>query len=152
MRQHADNPVFWYPWCEEAFHDAKKFNKPIMLSIGYSACHWCHVMAHESFEDQDTADILNDSFINIKVDREERPDIDKIYQMAQTSIHPDWYPNAKVYCDGQLILKVGSTKPRLNVDIWSGNHPFYTGSQKILDTEGRVERFMRKYGIEKTDE
>ena len=86
LRQHADNPVFWYPWCDEAFHDAKKFNKPIMLSIGYSACHWCHVMAHESFEDQDTANILNDSFINIKVDREERPDIDKIYQMSQSII------------------------------------------------------------------
>ena len=86
LRQHADNPVFWYPWCDEAFHDAKKFNKPIMLSIGYSACHWCHVMAHESFEDQDTADILNDGFINIKVDREERPDIDKIYQMSQSII------------------------------------------------------------------
>ena len=68
--------------------------------------------------------------------------------MAKTSIHPEWYLNAKVYCDGQLIMKIDSTKPRLNVDIWSGNHPFYTGSQKILDTEGRVERFMRKYGIE----
>ena len=60
---------------------------------------------------------------------------------------PKWYKNAKVYCDGQLIMKVGSTQKRLNVDIWSGNHPFYTGSQKILDTEGRVKRFMRKYGI-----
>jgi large subunit ribosomal protein L31 len=69
-------------------------------------------------------------------------------KMVKPNIHPQWYPNAKVYCDGQLIMKVGSTKPRLNVDIWSGNHPFYTGSQKILDTEGRVERFMRKYGIE----
>ena len=64
--------------------------------------------------------------------------------MAKASIHPEWYPNAKVYCDGQLIMKVGSTKPRLNVDIWSGNHPFYTGSQKIMDTEGRVEKFMKK--------
>ena len=69
-----------------------------------------------------------------------------ISKMVKTT-HPEWYPNAKVYCDGQLIMKVGSTQPRLNVDIWSGNHPFYTGSQKILDTEGRVERFMRKYGI-----
>jgi len=74
-----------------------------------------------------------------------------IYKMAKDSIHPEWYPNAKVYCDGQLVMKVGSTQPRLNVDIWSGNHPFYTGSQKILDSEGRVERFMRKYGI-KTQE
>jgi large subunit ribosomal protein L31 len=72
--------------------------------------------------------------------------------MAKKSIHPEWYPIAKVYCDGQLVLKVGSTKSRLNVDIWSGNHPFYTGSQKILDTEGRVERFMRKYGIENQTE
>jgi large subunit ribosomal protein L31 len=66
--------------------------------------------------------------------------------MPKSGIHPEWYPNAKVYYDGQLIMKVGSTKKVLNVDIWSGNHPFYTGSQQILDTEGRVERFMRKYG------
>ena len=86
LKQHADNPVFWYPWGDEAFAEAKRSNKPIMLSIGYSACHWCHVMAHESFEDQETADILNNNFINIKVDREERPDIDKIYQMSQSII------------------------------------------------------------------
>ena len=86
LQQHADNPVDWYPWCDEAFEIAKKTNKPIMLSIGYSACHWCHVMAHESFEDQDTADILNTHFINIKVDREERPDVDKVYQMSQSII------------------------------------------------------------------
>jgi large subunit ribosomal protein L31 len=70
--------------------------------------------------------------------------------MSKSDIHPTWYPNAKVYYDGQLIMKVGSTKPILNVDIWSGNHPFYTGSQKIIDTEGRVERFLRKYGLEET--
>ena len=68
--------------------------------------------------------------------------------MPKNSIHPTWYDNAKVYCDGQLIMKVGSTQPKLNVDIWSGTHPFYTGSLKIIDTEGRVERFMRKYGLE----
>lgn len=68
--------------------------------------------------------------------------------MPKSDLHPKWYRNAKVYCDGQLILKVGATKPLLNVDIWSGNHPFYTGSQKIVDTEGRVDRFMRKYGLE----
>lgn len=67
--------------------------------------------------------------------------------MPKKDIHPTWYPESKVYCDGQLIMTVGSTKPELNVDIWSGNHPFYTGSQKILDSEGRVERFMRKYGM-----
>ena len=82
LKQHADNPVFWYPWGDEAFAEAKRSNKPIMLSIGYSACHWCHVMAHESFEDQETADILNNNFINIKVDREERPDLDFVFQSS----------------------------------------------------------------------
>jgi small subunit ribosomal protein S9 len=71
-----------------------------------------------------------------------------IYFMPKNSIHPEYYSNAKVYCDGQLVMKVGSTKPVLKVDIWSGTHPFYTGSQKLIDTEGRVERFMRKYGID----
>jgi|TARA_B100001142_G_C14312087_1_gene647033 large subunit ribosomal protein L31 len=68
--------------------------------------------------------------------------------MPKSNIHPQWYAESKVYCDGQLVMTVSSTKPELNVDIWSGNHPFYTGSEKMLDTEGRVERFMRKYGIE----
>jgi large subunit ribosomal protein L31 len=67
--------------------------------------------------------------------------------MPKKDIHPTWYPESKVYCDGQLIMTVGSTKAELNVDIWSGNHPFYTGSQRILDSEGRVERFMKKYGM-----
>ncbi|MGN0455631.1 MAG: thioredoxin domain-containing protein [Acutalibacteraceae bacterium] len=79
LLQHAENPVNWYPWCEEAFTKAKEENKPIFLSIGYSTCHWCHVMAHESFEDDRTAGILNRYFISIKVDREERPDIDSVY-------------------------------------------------------------------------
>ena len=77
--QHAENPVDWYPWCKEAFEKAKSEDKPIFLSIGYSTCHWCHVMAHESFEDEKTAKILNKHFISIKVDREERPDIDSVY-------------------------------------------------------------------------
>src|ERR671929_1620831 len=80
LLQHAYNPVEWYPWGEDAFQRAKKEDKPIFLSIGYSACHWCHVMAHESFEDEEIAKIMNENFINIKVDREERPDIDDIYQ------------------------------------------------------------------------
>jgi large subunit ribosomal protein L31 len=68
-------------------------------------------------------------------------------KMAKPDIHPKWYPDAKVYCNGQVVMTVGSTKPELHVDVWSGNHPFYTGTQKIIDTEGRVERFMRKYGM-----
>jgi uncharacterized protein YyaL (SSP411 family) len=86
LLQHADNPVDWYPWGDEALLAAKREDKPILLSIGYSACHWCHVMAHESFEHPGTAALMNQLFVNIKVDREERPDLDKIYQVAQQLI------------------------------------------------------------------
>jgi len=82
LLQHAHNPVDWYPWCEEAFEKARTESKPIFLSVGYSTCHWCHVMAHESFEDADVAGLLNEVFVCIKVDREERPDIDKVYMDA----------------------------------------------------------------------
>jgi len=82
LQQHARNPVDWWPWCGEALELARGQNRPILLSIGYSACHWCHVMAHESFEDPETAEVMNRLFVNIKVDREERPDLDKIYQTA----------------------------------------------------------------------
>ena len=84
LLQHAHNPVNWYPWGPAALEKARRENKPILLSVGYSACHWCHVMAHESFEDPDTADLMNRLFVNIKVDREERPDIDKIYQTSHS--------------------------------------------------------------------
>jgi len=86
LLQHADNPVDWHPWNEESLRLAKEQGKPILLSIGYSACHWCHVMAHESFENEDTAALMNELFINIKVDREERPDLDKLYQTAHSMI------------------------------------------------------------------
>ena len=82
LQQHSDNPVDWYPWGEEALARARAEDKPILLSIGYSACHWCHVMAHESFEDADVAAVMNAHYVNIKVDREERPDLDQIYQLA----------------------------------------------------------------------
>ncbi|MBK9116951.1 MAG: thioredoxin domain-containing protein [Betaproteobacteria bacterium] len=82
LQQHADNPVDWYPWGEEALAKARAEDKPILLSVGYSACHWCHVMAHESFEDPAVAAAMNDAFVNVKVDREERPDLDQIYQTA----------------------------------------------------------------------
>ncbi len=82
LLQHKHNPVDWHPWGDEALRLAREQDKPVLLSIGYSACHWCHVMAHESFEDEQTAALMNEYFINIKVDREERPDLDKIYQLA----------------------------------------------------------------------
>ncbi|MHA1517322.1 MAG: thioredoxin domain-containing protein [Alphaproteobacteria bacterium] len=82
LLQHKDNPVHWRAWGPETFAEAKAANKPILLSIGYAACHWCHVMAHESFEDEATAKVMNNLFVNIKVDREERPDVDVIYMSA----------------------------------------------------------------------
>ncbi|WP_430377130.1 thioredoxin domain-containing protein [Streptomyces sp. B1-3] len=82
LLQHADNPVDWWPWSAEAFEEARRENKPVLLSVGYASCHWCHVMAHESFEDQATADYLNENFVSVKVDREERPDVDAVYMEA----------------------------------------------------------------------
>src|SRR3954454_8805250 len=82
LLQHQHNPVDWWPWGPEALAEAQRTGRPILLSIGYSACHWCHVMAHESFEDEATATVMNDLFVNVKVDREERPDVDAIYMEA----------------------------------------------------------------------
>ncbi|MCY3560205.1 MAG: DUF255 domain-containing protein, partial [bacterium] len=92
LRQHADNPVDWYPWGDEAFEAARQADKPVLLSVGYSSCHWCHVMAHESFEDSATAELMNRWFVNVKVDREERPDVDSLYMEAVTSLtgHGGW--------------------------------------------------------------
>src|SRR5215470_16130638 len=92
LRQHAQNPVDWFPWGDEAFAKARTETKPIFLSIGYSACHWCHVMEHESFEDASIAKILNDSFVSVKVDREERPDLDHIYMtfVQRATGHGGW--------------------------------------------------------------
>src|SRR5215467_6379035 len=82
LRQHAHNPVDWYPWGEEAFGRARTENKPVLLSVGYSACHWCHVMERESFENPEIAGLMNELFVNVKVDREERPDVDDVYMKA----------------------------------------------------------------------
>ena len=93
LQQHARNPVDWYPWGADALALARNSDRPILLSVGYSACHWCHVMAHECFEDDETAALMNRHFVNIKVDREERPDIDQIYQAAyqlMTSLPGGW--------------------------------------------------------------
>src|SRR5690349_21113721 len=82
LLQHKDNPVDWWPWSEEAFAEARRRDVPVLLSVGYAACHWCHVMAHESFEDDATAAIVNAGFVPVKVDREERPDVDAVYMEA----------------------------------------------------------------------
>ncbi len=86
LRDHATNPVDWWSWGDDAFERARTLDRPIFLSIGYASCHWCHVMAHESFEDPSIAMLLNESFIAIKVDREERPDIDAIYMAATQAL------------------------------------------------------------------
>jgi uncharacterized protein len=111
--QHADNPVHWRAWNDESLAEAKALNKPILLSIGYAACHWCHVMAHESFEDMDTAEVMNRLFVNIKVDREERPDVDAIYMSAlhQLGDHGGWpmtmflTPDAEPFWGGTYFPK-----------------------------------------------
>ena len=120
LLQHAKNPVQWYSWNEIALKKAKEENKPIFLSIGYSSCHWCHVMAHESFENQEIAKIMNDNFINIKVDREERPDIDDIYQkVCQITTGQGGWP--------------------LSVFLTPEQKPFYVGTYfPILDSYGRL--------------
>ena len=115
LLQHADNPVDWYPWGDEALNKARSEGKPILLSVGYSACHWCHVMAHESFEDAATAELMNRSFINIKVDREERPDIDKIYQTAHQLITRragGWPLTVFLTPDEQLPFLAGTYYPK----------------------------------------
>ena len=141
LRQHAHNPVDWYPWGSEALERARREGKPIHLSIGYAACHWCHVMAHESFEDEATARLLNDNFVNIKVDREERPDIDRIYQIAQQMITQrggGWPLTMFLTHDDQRPFFGGTYFPR---------EPRY-GLPGFRDLLPRVVEFYRTHGPE----
>ena len=135
LLQHADNPVDWRAWNEEALQFARDENKPILLSIGYSACHWCHVMAHECFEDDETARLMNELFVNIKVDREERPDLDKIYQSAH-----------------QLISRSTGGWP-LTVFLTAEEHlPIFTGTyfprEHFKELIRRVDEFSRSHNAE----
>ena len=115
LLQHAKNPVHWHAWNEEALARAKKENKPIFLSVGYSSCHWCHVMAHESFEDEEIAKIMNENFVNIKVDREERPDLDDIYQKAcQMTTGQGGWPLSAFLTPDQRPFYVGTYFPALD--------------------------------------
>src|SRR2546421_10961900 len=106
LLQHRDNPVDWYPWGEEALGRARDEDRPILLSIGYAACHWCHVMEHESFEDAETAALMNERFVNIKVDREERPDLDAIYMDAVVALtgHGGWPMTVFLTPEGEPFL------------------------------------------------
>lgn len=153
LLQHAYNPVDWYPWCEEAFKKAKAEGKPIFLSIGYSTCHWCHVMERESFEDEEVADLLNRYFVSIKVDREERPDIDSIYMSVCQAMtgHGGWpltvimTPDAKPFFTGTYFPK----KDRLGMpglltilrrihELWENNR------EELIKNGDRIVEAMRE--------
>src|SRR5690606_8628251 len=141
LRQHADNPVQWHPWNDEALALARSSDKPILLSIGYSACHWCHVMAHESFEDPATAELMKRLFVNIKVDREERPDLDKIYQTAHqlfTGRPGGWPLTVFLTPDSHLPIFTGTYFPR---------EPRY-GMPSFRDVLTRVEAYFREQRAE----
>jgi uncharacterized protein YyaL (SSP411 family) len=137
LLQHADNPVDWHPWNDAALALARSADKPILLSIGYSACHWCHVMAHESFEDDETAKLMNSLFVNIKVDREERPDLDRIYQLAQqlfTGRAGGWPLTMFLTPDDHVPIFAGTYFPR---------RPNY-GMPGFSDVLTRVEAYYRQ--------
>ena len=113
LLQHAHNPVDWFPWGDEALETARREQKPILLSIGYSACHWCHVMEHESFENEAIAKLMNENFINIKVDREERPDLDQIYMSAvQLMTHHGGWPMT-VFLTPEAVPFYATSPPRI---------------------------------------
>lgn len=103
LLQHADNPVDWWPWSPEAFEEARRRDVPVLLSVGYASCHWCHVMAHESFEDDATAAYMNEHFVSVKVDREERPDVDAVYMEAVQAAtgHGGWPMTVFLTADGE---------------------------------------------------
>jgi uncharacterized protein len=159
LRQHADNPVDWQPWDAEALALARREQRPILLSIGYSACHWCHVMAHESFEDEDTARVMNALYVNIKVDREERPDLDKIYQLAHQALSRrggGWPLTVFLSPDELVPFYAGTYFPPLprhglpsfvevlrGVRRWYDEHP----DERAQQTQALAE-FLKDYGRE----
>ena len=169
LLQHADNPVDWYPWGPEALELARETGKPILLSIGYSACHWCHVMAHESFEDDATAALMNQHFVNIKVDREERPDIDKIYQTAHQLLtqRPGGWPltmfmspdDQRPFFGGTYFPNVARygmpsfTELLTRVSEYYRDNPDEVRSQgeKLVDVFGRLEPALPDGDIALTD-
>jgi len=152
LLQHAKNPVHWYAWNDEALGRAKKENKPIFLSVGYSSCHWCHVMAHESFEDEEIAKIMNENFVNIKVDREERPDLDDIYQKAcQMTTGQGGWPLSVFLTPDQRPFYVGTYFPALD----SYGRPGFgslcrqlaqSWKEKPNDIEKAADNFMQNLG------
>ncbi|MBT5551745.1 MAG: thioredoxin domain-containing protein [Nitrospina sp.] len=154
LLQHAGNPVDWYPWGPEALKKAEAENKPIFLSIGYSACHWCHVMAHESFENDEIAKIMNEKFVNIKVDREERPDVDALYMKALVELtgHGGWplsmflTPDQNPYLGGTYYPPFAKYNRPGFAQVLQQAHDLYTGNKDQL--EARSQKFLQKLSLE----
>ena len=153
LRQHAENPVDWFPWGEEAFQKARTEDKPVFLSIGYSTCHWCHVMAHESFEDAGVAEILNKYYVSVKVDREERPDVDSVYMQACVAANGSGgWPLTAILTPEQEPFFVGTYFPKENrggrmglrfllsaiAEKWS------TDREELLHTAREMTAFLRQ--------
>ena len=154
LLQHADNPVDWFPWGPEALKKAEDENKPIFLSIGYSACHWCHVMAHESFENKEIAKIMNEKFVNIKVDREERPDVDALYMKALVELtgHGGWplsmflTPDQKPYLGGTYYPPFAKYSRPGFAQVLQQAHDLFTGDKDQL--EERSQNILQKISLE----
>ncbi len=153
LKQHAENPVDWYPWCEEAFALAEERDLPVFLSIGYSTCHWCHVMAHESFEDAEIAKILNEHFISVKVDREERPDIDSVYMRACQAMTGSggWpltilmTPDKKPFFAGTYFPKHGRFgQPGLSSLLNAVSEKWHTDKAALLSQGAQVTAFLKQ--------
>src|SRR5690349_24341919 len=152
LLQHAGNPVDWYPWGEEAFARARAEDRPIFLSIGYSSCHWCHVMERESFENEDIASVMNEFFVCIKVDREERPDIDSVYMDAVQAlgVHGGWplnvflTPDQKPFFGGTYFSPVAWKQILSNID-----QAFKTNRDNIERTAEELRLHLLKSDVER---
>ena len=152
LKQHENNPVHWYPWNEEALKKAKELKKPIFLSVGYASCHWCHVMAHESFEDKNTASIMNEKFINIKVDREERPDLDNVFQKSLSILTgtPGGWP-LSMFLDENAVPFTGGTyfppkemygRPSFQNILEQVSDFYEKNRQKVLEQESQIKKIF----------
>jgi len=154
LKQHENNPVHWYPWGAKALEKAKELKKPIFLSVGYASCHWCHVMAHESFEDKNTAAVMNEKFINIKVDREERPDLDNVFQksLAILTGTPGGWPLSMFLDENGVPFSGGTYFPPKEmygrpsfVNILKQVSDFYTKNKdKIIQQASQIKDVFQK--------
>ncbi|HMG29541.1 MAG TPA: thioredoxin domain-containing protein, partial [Jiangellaceae bacterium] len=141
LLQHADNPVDWWEWGDDAFAEARRRDVPVLLSVGYAACHWCHVMAHESFEDEATAAELNARFVAVKVDREERPDVDAVYMEAVQALtgRGGWPMTAFLTPDGRPFYAGTYFPPRPAHGLASFRQVLDAVSQAWIDRRGEVD-------------